>query len=213
MKRVGKIGKAAELPRYREERKKARERKRKERMSSAKDYILTAFVARQKANLSALIGVHKPPSGPCGACQLCYMSGKFWYINWRNDKHANSIQFMRILMRWPTQHSVSSTIAQRWREAPRLCKITTSLLTTPNSYLHNAILHMYATCGTSCSARKVFDEIPLHHKDTVDWTTLMGYYTSTVMARNPSPYSLICKNTACCLTPSPWFVCSTRVHN
>ncbi|KAM7462054.1 hypothetical protein LguiA_030175 [Lonicera macranthoides] len=91
--------------------------------------------------------------------------------------------------------------------------ITTGLLTSPNSYLHNAILHMYATCGTPCSARKVFDEILLPHKDTVDWTTLMGCYTSTGMAGNPSSYSLICKNTVCCLTTSPLFVCSTRVHN
>ncbi|KAM7461712.1 hypothetical protein LguiA_029833 [Lonicera macranthoides] len=60
--------------------------------------------------------------------------------------------------------------------------MTNGLLTTPNSYLHNAILHMYATCGASCSASKVFDEIALPHKDTVDWTTLMGWYTSTGMA-------------------------------
>ncbi|KAM7520704.1 hypothetical protein LguiB_019666 [Lonicera macranthoides] len=110
---------------------------------------------------------------------------------------SRHIAFMRILVRWPTQHSVSSAIARHYRTLFRACArnsslhvgeklhasaITTGLLTSSNSYLHNAILHMYATCGTSCSARQVFDEIPLPHKDTVDWTTLMGCYTSTGMA-------------------------------
>ncbi|KAL2532049.1 Pentatricopeptide repeat-containing protein [Abeliophyllum distichum] len=54
--------------------------------------------------------------------------------------------------------------------------ITTCLLTVPNSFLRNAILHMYAACYDSLSARKMFDEIPMTCKDTVDWTTLMGCY-------------------------------------
>ncbi|KAM7465707.1 hypothetical protein LguiB_013269 [Lonicera macranthoides] len=76
-----------------------------------------------------------------------------------------------------------TTIARHYRTLFRACArnsslhvgeklhasvITTGLLTCPNSYLHNPILHVYATCGTSCSARKVFDEIPLPHKGTVD---------------------------------------------
>ncbi|KAJ8563610.1 hypothetical protein K7X08_032062 [Anisodus acutangulus] len=54
--------------------------------------------------------------------------------------------------------------------------ITTGLQTFPNTYLRNAVLQMYAACGCVLSARKVFDEIPLSYKDTVDWTTLMGCY-------------------------------------
>nr|GME04702.1 pentatricopeptide repeat-containing protein At5g15340, mitochondrial [Ipomoea batatas] len=35
---------------------------------------------------------------------------------------------------------------------------------------------MYAACGRALSARKLFDQIPLSQKDTVDWTVLMGSY-------------------------------------
>lgn len=54
--------------------------------------------------------------------------------------------------------------------------ITSGLLNTPNAFLRNAVLHMYAACGRAVSARKLFDEIPLSQKDTVDWTVLMGSY-------------------------------------
>ncbi|XP_060214619.1 pentatricopeptide repeat-containing protein At5g15340, mitochondrial [Lycium barbarum] len=54
--------------------------------------------------------------------------------------------------------------------------ITTGLQTFPNTYLRNALLQMYAACGCAVYARKVFHEIPLSCKDTVDWTTLMGCY-------------------------------------
>ncbi|MCD7457477.1 hypothetical protein HAX54_035188 [Datura stramonium] len=54
--------------------------------------------------------------------------------------------------------------------------VTTGLETLPNTFLPNAVLQMYAACGCVLSARKVFDQIPLSHKDTVDWTTLMACY-------------------------------------
>ncbi|KZV32923.1 pentatricopeptide repeat-containing protein mitochondrial [Dorcoceras hygrometricum] len=54
---------------------------------------------------------------------------------------------------------------------------TTGLLSVPNTFLPNVIVHMYAVCGDLLSARKVFDNIPLTHKDTVDWTTLMSCYS------------------------------------
>ncbi|XP_055832897.1 pentatricopeptide repeat-containing protein At5g15340, mitochondrial [Solanum dulcamara] len=54
--------------------------------------------------------------------------------------------------------------------------VTTGLVTSQNTFLRNAILHMYAACGSVRSARNLFDEIPLSYKDTVDWTTLMGCY-------------------------------------
>ncbi|KAK4370469.1 hypothetical protein RND71_009944 [Anisodus tanguticus] len=66
--------------------------------------------------------------------------------------------------------------------------ITTGLQTFPNTYLRNAVLQMYAACGCVLSARKVFNEIPLSYKDTVDWTTLMGCY-----ARGGLPCGLIDK--------------------
>ncbi|XP_073150511.1 pentatricopeptide repeat-containing protein At5g15340, mitochondrial [Henckelia pumila] len=55
--------------------------------------------------------------------------------------------------------------------------ITTGLLSLRNTFLPNVILHMYAVCGDLLSARKLFDDIPLSHKDTVDWTTLMSCYS------------------------------------
>ncbi|CAI9767077.1 unnamed protein product [Fraxinus pennsylvanica] len=84
-----------------------------------------------------------------------------------------------------------SSLARRCRAVLRACTrhsdfdsgrrlhaatITTGLLTVPNSFLRNAILHMYSACYDSLSARKMFDQIPITCKDTVDWTTLMGCY-------------------------------------
>lgn len=54
--------------------------------------------------------------------------------------------------------------------------VTTGLVASQNTFLRNAILHMYAACGSVHSARNMFDEIPHSYKDTVDWTTLMGCY-------------------------------------
>ncbi|XP_027106363.1 pentatricopeptide repeat-containing protein At5g15340, mitochondrial [Coffea arabica] len=63
--------------------------------------------------------------------------------------------------------------------------ITSGLLalSAPNSFLRNTVLHLYAACCNSYFARKVFDEIPRSHKDTVDWTTLMTCYTRDGLPR------------------------------
>ncbi|CAN4097560.1 unnamed protein product [Withania somnifera] len=91
-------------------------------------------------------------------------------------------------MIWQTECTVS-LLARQYRTLLRTCarclaldvgkKLHASILTTglaayPNTFLRNAILHMYAACGCVLSARKMFDEIPLSCKDNVDWTTLMG---------------------------------------
>ncbi|KAA8530396.1 hypothetical protein F0562_005105 [Nyssa sinensis] len=96
-------------------------------------------------------------------------------------------------MRWPTENIIPS-LARHYRNLLRICArhsalnigeklhaatITTGLLTFPNSFLRNAILHMYAACGCTWAARKLFDEIPYSCKDTVDWTTLLGCYAHT----------------------------------
>ncbi|CAA3017422.1 pentatricopeptide repeat-containing At5g15340, mitochondrial [Olea europaea subsp. europaea] len=84
-----------------------------------------------------------------------------------------------------------SSLARRCRAVLRTCTrqsdfdtgrrlhaatITAGLLAVPSSFLRNAILQMYSACYDSLSARKVFDEIPITCKDTVDWTTLIGCY-------------------------------------
>ncbi|XP_059670366.1 pentatricopeptide repeat-containing protein At5g15340, mitochondrial [Cornus florida] len=94
-------------------------------------------------------------------------------------------------MIWPIECTITS-LARHYRSLLRTCArhsaldvgeklhaatITTGLLVPPNSFLHNAILHLYSVCDRVWSARKVFDEIPYSHKDTVDWTILMGCYT------------------------------------
>lgn len=94
------------------------------------------------------------------------------------------------LMIWRTESTVSS-LARHYRTLFRSCAkclaldvgkklhasiVTTGLVTCQNTCLRNAILHMYAACGSVLSARKMFDEIPLSFKDTADWTTLMGCY-------------------------------------
>ncbi|KAH0662275.1 hypothetical protein KY284_027206 [Solanum tuberosum] len=93
-------------------------------------------------------------------------------------------------MIWQTECTLS-LLARHYRTLFRTCArcssldvgkklhasiITTGLVTFQNTFLRNAILHMYAACGSVLYARKVFDEIPLSYKDTVDWTTLMGCY-------------------------------------
>ncbi|KAK4365893.1 hypothetical protein RND71_013773 [Anisodus tanguticus] len=94
-------------------------------------------------------------------------------------------------MIWRTECCTLSLLARHYRTLIRTCArylaldvgtklhasiITTGLQTLPNTYLRNAILQMYAACGRVLYARKMFDEIPLSYKDTVDWTTLMGCY-------------------------------------
>ncbi|XP_062009869.1 pentatricopeptide repeat-containing protein At5g15340, mitochondrial-like [Rosa rugosa] len=54
--------------------------------------------------------------------------------------------------------------------------ITSGFAASADSFLYNALLHLHAACGSAIHARKVFDEIPNSHKDTVDWTVLMGSF-------------------------------------
>ncbi|XP_058722708.1 pentatricopeptide repeat-containing protein At5g15340, mitochondrial [Vicia villosa] len=49
----------------------------------------------------------------------------------------------------------------------------TGLLSSPNLFLRNALLHLYAACSLVSHARKLFDEIPHSHKDSVDYTALI----------------------------------------
>lgn len=55
--------------------------------------------------------------------------------------------------------------------------LATGLAASPISFLHNAVLNAYAACGEVDDARNVFDGIPGSHKDTIDWTTMMGCLT------------------------------------
>ncbi|CAK9162943.1 unnamed protein product [Ilex paraguariensis] len=96
-------------------------------------------------------------------------------------------------MRWPTECTLSS-LARHYRNLLRACArhnavevgeklhatiITTGLLSLPNSFLRNAVFHMYGSFGRSRLACNLFDEIPHSDKDTVDWTVLMGCYAQT----------------------------------
>ncbi|XP_045811361.1 pentatricopeptide repeat-containing protein At5g15340, mitochondrial [Trifolium pratense] len=49
----------------------------------------------------------------------------------------------------------------------------TGLLSSPNLFLRNALVHLYASCSLPYHARKLFDEIPHSHKDSVDYTALI----------------------------------------
>ncbi|XP_062106601.1 pentatricopeptide repeat-containing protein At5g15340, mitochondrial [Humulus lupulus] len=94
-------------------------------------------------------------------------------------------------MRWPINSAFSSLSVHRLRLLIRTCArhssldvgkklhavlITTGVLTLPDSFLGNALLHLYAARGSISYARQVFGEIPNSHKDTADWTTLMGCF-------------------------------------
>lgn len=90
-------------------------------------------------------------------------------------RHISSLaRHYRALLRSTARHSALDAGLKLHARA-----ITSGLLafSAPNSFLRNTILHVYAACGNSCSAQKVFDEIPHWLKDTVDWTTLMNCYT------------------------------------
>ncbi|CAM8906080.1 unnamed protein product [Rhodiola kirilowii] len=92
-------------------------------------------------------------------------------------------------MLWP---AAASSLVRRYRSLLRLIArqatsaqpvnklhallVTSGLASSPNTFLGNALLHAYASCGCSHYARKLFDEIPHSQKDSVDWTTLMSCF-------------------------------------
>ncbi|KDP27181.1 hypothetical protein JCGZ_19880 [Jatropha curcas] len=55
--------------------------------------------------------------------------------------------------------------------------LTTGVATSPNTFLLNAVLHMYVQCGITSSAHHLFDQIPHSHKDIADWTSLLSCVT------------------------------------
>ncbi|XP_050230370.1 pentatricopeptide repeat-containing protein At5g15340, mitochondrial [Mercurialis annua] len=60
--------------------------------------------------------------------------------------------------------------------------ILTSVV-SENTFLFNALLHLYAQCGITRNAHYLFDQIPNSHKDTADWTSLLSCLTKN----SPSP--------------------------
>ena len=95
-------------------------------------------------------------------------------------------------MKWPILQAFPSFSPGNLRPLLRLCAqqsaltigkklhaliLTTGLSTTQNSFLLNALLHFYASCGDITSARKLFDGIPLSSKDVADWTALMSSFS------------------------------------
>ncbi|XP_042504215.1 pentatricopeptide repeat-containing protein At5g15340, mitochondrial [Macadamia integrifolia] len=93
-------------------------------------------------------------------------------------------------MRWPAD-GICASLPHHYRSLLRVCargafleegqKLHTALLKNgladpPDSFIHNALLHMYAACGCTSSAARLFDQIPCTHRDIVDWTTLMRCY-------------------------------------
>ncbi|KAK1562931.1 hypothetical protein Q3G72_019351 [Acer saccharum] len=92
-------------------------------------------------------------------------------------------------MKWPTYHSLPSLTPQHFRYLLRAHArqpsfttgkvfhaviLTTGLSADPNTFVLNALLHLYAKCGATLYARKLFDQIPHSHKDTADWTSLIA---------------------------------------
>ncbi|KAF4376729.1 hypothetical protein F8388_025600 [Cannabis sativa] len=95
-------------------------------------------------------------------------------------------------MRWPINYAFSSLSIHRLRHLIRQCSrhhsspdlatklhallITTGLLAFRDTFLGNALLHLYAARGSFTYAHQLFDEIPNSHKDAADWTALMGCF-------------------------------------
>ncbi|CAL0317185.1 unnamed protein product [Lupinus luteus] len=91
-------------------------------------------------------------------------------------------------MKWTTLLSSSSSLSQHFRSLLRSCSVSSSLLrgkqlhaaatvsgllSFPNSFLLNALLHLYSSCSSLPYAHYLFDQIPQSHKDTVDYTTFI----------------------------------------
>ncbi|KAH7293461.1 hypothetical protein KP509_28G026700 [Ceratopteris richardii] len=55
-----------------------------------------------------------------------------------------------------------------------------------DSFIGNALVHMYAKCGTLLDARLVFESLPV--KDVISWNTLIAGYTEY----GPAPEALLC---------------------
>ncbi|XP_031254242.1 pentatricopeptide repeat-containing protein At5g15340, mitochondrial [Pistacia vera] len=104
-------------------------------------------------------------------------------------------------MRWPIYHSLPRLSVRSFRSLLRACArqpslasgkilhaviLTTGLSSIPNAFLLNPLLHLYAACGATLHARKLFDQIPPSHKDTADWTALIG-----CLARHGMPQDAI----------------------
>ncbi|KAM4125184.1 hypothetical protein ACB094_01G289700 [Castanea mollissima] len=85
--------------------------------------------------------------------------------------HSTLTQHFRSLLRACARHSSLNT-----GKKLHATIIITGLASSPNSFLHNALLHLYSVCGNPTYARKLFDKIPHSQKDTIDWTALMGCY-------------------------------------
>ncbi|GAB2287758.1 hypothetical protein Dimus_022119 [Dionaea muscipula] len=94
-------------------------------------------------------------------------------------------------MKWQT-HGTIESLFRHCRSVVRSCAtgsslcdgetlhaaiITAGLSSIPDSYIPNALLHMYSKHGHFVYAHKLFDGIPHSQKDTVDWTTLIDCYT------------------------------------
>ncbi|CAL1356946.1 unnamed protein product [Linum trigynum] len=52
--------------------------------------------------------------------------------------------------------------------------LTASLPASHNSFLPNALLHLYSSCGVVSYARHLFFQIPSSHKDLADWTSFLN---------------------------------------
>ncbi|EPS65080.1 hypothetical protein M569_09698 [Genlisea aurea] len=90
-----------------------------------------------------------------------FMSGTPAYVSRR----------CRVLIRLCARHS-----ALEAGKKLHAAVVTSGLITLPGAFLRNVILHMYAASGDLACARKVFDDIPVGLKDTVDWTRLIDCY-------------------------------------
>ncbi|XP_007032614.2 PREDICTED: pentatricopeptide repeat-containing protein At5g15340, mitochondrial [Theobroma cacao] len=95
-------------------------------------------------------------------------------------------------MKWPILQAFPSFSPRYLRPFLRLCArqsaltigkklhalvLTTGVYRIRNSFLLNALLHLYASCGDTPAAHKLFDEIPPSSKDTADWTALMSSFS------------------------------------
>jgi len=69
----------------------------------------------------------------------------------------------------------SNAIALRPGQQLHAAVTVTGLISSPNHFLRNALLHLYASCSLASHARKLFDEISHSHKDSVDYTALIRH--------------------------------------
>ncbi|RVW80871.1 Pentatricopeptide repeat-containing protein, mitochondrial [Vitis vinifera] len=113
-----------------------------------------------------------------------------------------------------SRHTALSSVSRHYRFLLRSCAressldigerlhatiITTGIAGAPETFLHNALLQFYASCGCAWQARKVFDEIPTRTKTLWTGPPLWAALYATMCLMRLFLFSLKCEDGHGCM--------------